>query len=763
MSLNWIRDISLRVKLTALGVLGSGIAVALMGFGLLLFELNWYRHQITRRATIVADIVGSNAKASLVFGNQREASENLAAVASDGTVMRAYVYDAEGRVFASFTREGGIQPIASPALRPPGVYSDQDHMALIRPIDLSGDRIGFVLVESDWHEFYARVLNYSGILWLVSMIAVFAAFGVSRWLQRLISRPLLDLAATAHAVSAGRDFRIRAMRAGQDELGHVINAFNGMLEEIERRDQQLNSHRRQLEEEVESRTKDLIKTNEELRYAKEKAEEGARLKSEFLANMSHEIRTPMNGIIGMLEAIRGSETTEEQKESHDIIRGSAESLVTIVNDILDFSKLEAGKLDLDCTGFDLRVHTAQIVRMLQLRAEEKQLLLEVDIDPGIPRIVVADPVRLGQVLTNLLGNAVKFTNQGSVTLRIEQLEGTGTWCRLRFSVSDTGIGIPMEKLELIFGAFIQADGSHTRKYGGTGLGLSISAQLVRLMSSSIQVKSGVGEGSTFWFDVTLPVDEGAAQEEDTIRGRPIDTEQARMARILVAEDNAINQKVIRRLLEKSGHSVEIVGNGKQAVDALESWSYDLALIDVQMPVMDGFEAALSIRRNEQDRGLRRIPLIALTAYAMKGDRERCLNAGMDDYVSKPIRKEDLDAAIRRAMDQARRSLDAERRGLIDGDEAGHAVGSLGAHPEDHIVDGEVLQSKFADIANIDFSLPVGTERGPDEDRVTHDLGILSRLPTQNSVIPVTSGSASLAAGDGAEDGGSGRKCEATES
>ena len=728
MSLDWIRDISLRVKLTGLGVLGSGIAVALMGFGLLLFELNWYRHQIARRATIVADIVGSNAKASLVFGNRREAAENLAAVASDGTVLRAYVYDAEGRVFASFTREGGIQPSASPALRPPGVYSDRDHMALIRPIDLSGDRIGFVLIESDWHEFYARVLNYSGILWLVSMIAVFAAFGVSRWLQRLISGPLLDLAATAHAVSAGRDFRIRATSAGQDEVGRVIDAFNGMLEEIERRDRQLNLHRRQLEEEVESRTKALITTNEELRHAKEKAEEAARLKSEFLANMSHEIRTPMNGIIGMLEAIRGSETTEEQQESHDIMRGSAESLVTIVNDILDFSKLEAGKLDLDCTGFDLRVHASQIIRMLQLRAEEKRLLLALNVDPGVPRIVVADPVRLGQVLTNLVGNAVKFTNQGSVTLGIEQLEGTGTWCRLRFSVRDTGIGIPKEKLELVFGAFIQADGSHTRKYGGTGLGLSISAQLVRLMGSSIQVKSGVGEGSTFWFDVTLPVDEGVAQGGDTIRGGLMDTEQGGMARILVAEDNAINQKVIRRLLEKSGHSVEIVGNGKQAVDMLETWSYDLALIDVQMPVMDGFEAALAIRRNEQDRGLR-IPIIALTAYAMKGDRERCLNAGMDDYVTKPIRKEDLDAAIRRAMDQVRRSLDAERCGLIDGDEARHAVGTMGAHAEDHVVDGKVLQGKFADLADVDFSLPVGTESGPDKDRVAHDLGILSRLPT----------------------------------
>lgn len=652
----WTRDISLRVKLTALGVLGSGIAVTLMGFGLLLFELNWYRAQMMRHAVNVADIVGGNVKASLAFGNRREAAESLASLASDDTILRAFVFEPNGQLFAAFQREGRRRDI--PAPRRPGAYTDRDHLSLVRSIELSGDVIGYLVIESDWHKFYARVLNYSGILWLVAMIAVFAAFGVSSWLQRLISAPLTGLALTARAISGQRDFSIRALPAGRDEIGGVIDAFNGMLEEIERRDGQLTLHRQELEEEVESRTKDLIRTNEELRFAKDKAEEGARLKSEFLANMSHEIRTPMNGIVGMLEAIRGSEATPELREAHEIIRVSAESLVTIVNDILDFSKLEAGKLELDCTAFDLRAHVGQIVRMLQARAQEKGLALELAVAADVPRIVVADPVRLGQVLTNLLGNAVKFTGRGSVTLRAQLLQGADTWARIRFAVEDTGIGIPAEKLDLIFQAFVQADGSHTRKYGGTGLGLSISDQLVRLMGSSIKVRSEADQGSAFWFDVTLPVEEGAGGR--TVSAGGASNSSLAAARILVAEDNAINQKVIRRLLEQSGHCVEIVADGRQAVDAVRARSYDLALIDVQMPVMDGFEASAAIRQIEQQQGWRRIPIIALTAYAMKGDRERCLKAGMDDYVSKPIRKADLDASIRRAIEDNGELPDAEQ-------------------------------------------------------------------------------------------------------
>ena len=387
---------------------------------------------------------------------------------------------------------------------------------------------------------------------------------------------------------------------------------------------------------VDQRTRELRQEVEVRRAAEAAAEAANRSKSDFLANMSHEIRTPINGIIGMTELALARCADAEEKEYLAIAQSSSKTLLGLINDILDLSRIEAGKLAIETIECDPRRVVNDVVQLLRFSDSAKGLELVCDVDRAVPSWILADPLRLGQVLFNLVGNAMKFTAKGRVDVRLN----FDAECRaLRFSVKDTGIGIPKEKQAAIFEAFTQADASTARKFGGAGLGLAISARLVTLMGGSIRVESAPEQGALFEF--TIPY-EAPAQEPRTVP--QVELAPSRSMRILVAEDNSVNQLLVRRLLEKEGHSVVIAGNGVEAVLQSQGEQFDAILMDVQMPEMDGVDAARAIRRREENTG-GHVPIIAVTAGVMDDDRERCLEAGMDGFVAKPIQRAELLARL----------------------------------------------------------------------------------------------------------------------
>jgi signal transduction histidine kinase/ActR/RegA family two-component response regulator len=608
-------------------------------------------------------MIADNCKAALSFGDSKDATDTLAALQAQKSIVFGCIYNSDGEVFARYQRSDVGNTIVPPAIREPGHIFENGYLSASQPIKFDGETIGTIYLRDNLAEIHSNLLWDMVAAIIMLPLALFAAYILASKLQKIISGPVTKLAEIAKSVTEKNDLTVRASKIANDEVGSLVEAFNEMLSKIHQENtirkqaqNELSKHRDNLEQTVRLRTQELETSTEKADLMAREAIAANQAKSQFLANMSHEIRTPMNAVIGFSDLLTDESLTDEQRGYVDTIRNSAQNLMDIINDILDFSKIEAGKLETEIEECDLGEILENVNSLMRPTAAKKGLAFEILQTSSLPATIQTDPTRLRQCLINLLGNAIKFTETGHVYVNVslETIDNNEPY--IRFDIEDTGIGIAAEDHRLIFDSFSQADYSNTRKFGGTGLGLAITRQLTKLLNGDLSFTSEHGKGSVFTMIIPAGVDVTAQKsldKYDTVthlqKTEPTKTHQQQRfsGKILVAEDDPANQALFEVLLKKSGCQFTIVPDGKEALDKIMAENFDLVLMDMQMPNMNGFDATKAIRRAGIE-----VPIIAVTAFAIVGDSKKCLDAGCNDYLSKPIDIEELNKTIEQYMTAA---------------------------------------------------------------------------------------------------------------
>jgi len=647
------RDRSIETKLRLLTTTAVAVALGLACTAFVVNDVWRIRTSKVQQLSTLAQVLGANTAAALDFHDSDTAAELLSSLREEPMVEFACLYDARGKPFATYPKQFPptitIPPVPSTS---GATFTDSGHLEVVHELRRPGEKVGVLLLRAGMHDLRAQLIQCAWMAIVATVGALVVSLLLTGRLQRLITTPILNLFNVVQRVSEEGDYALRVEESGRDELGTLCKGFNAMLARIElARGELLRAHD-QLEERVAQRTEELTRTNEELQQAMQAAEAANRAKSHFLANMSHEIRTPMTAILGYIDLLTEQDIPPADRHEYiETIRRNGEGLLRIIDDILDISKIEAGRMTVERIACSPLSIVAEVASLMRPRAIAKNLSLDVEFGGAIPETIHTDPTRLRQILTNLVGNAVKFTESGGVRLVVRMVDPPeAPAARIAFEVIDTGVGMSPEQFGRVFKAFSQGDESMTRRFGGTGLGLAISRHLACMLGGDIRVDSTLGKGSRFVVSIpTGPLEDVRMHEPSGVTVGSAVKRTSRSApdtalhdtRLLLAEDGPDNQRLISFILRRAGAQVTVVENGRLAVEhALQAREagqpFDVILMDMQMPVMDGYCATGRLRAQGYAG-----PIIALTAHAMSQDRQRCLDCGCDNYMTKPIDRDNL--------------------------------------------------------------------------------------------------------------------------